>query len=242
LLPAESLKEVLHRPGLSRSDQFLICLAVDVDHPKNIREIIQIARNAGLDKVAKWNISACLSRQKGKVIRTPKGWELLPEGKAYVEKLVSAYIRVPTKKITTSLRTHLTKIKNPNTLEFVEEAINCCEAGYWRAAVVLSWAGAISVLYDYVEENRLSDFNAEATRRYTKWKPIKTASDFAQIKEFDFLQIIKAISMIGKNEKEELEKCLDLRNACGHPSNLKIGEHRTAGHIEVLILNVFSIF
>lgn len=240
MLPAESLKDILHRPGLSRFDQLLICLAVDADRPKSIREVKQIARNAGLTQVAKWNISAYLSKQEDKVIRTPQGWELLPEGKAYVEKLISGYIKLAAKKIATSLRDHLAKIKDPNTLEFVVEAINCCEAGYWRAAVVLSWAGAISVLYDYVVANRLLDFNAEAARRYAKWKPIKTASDFAQIKEFDFLQIIRAISMIGKHEKKELEKRLDLRNACGHPSTLEISEHRTAGHIEVLILNVFS--
>jgi len=218
----------------------VICLAVEADRPKSTREVIQIARNAGLDKVAKWNISAYLSKQRGKVIRTPQGWELLPEGRVHIQKLVGGYIKLAAKKISTNLRIHLAKIKDPNTLEFAEEAINCCEAGYWRAAVVLSWAGAISVLYDYVVKNKLSDFNIEAARRFPKWKPIKAASDFAQLKECDFLQIIQAISIIGKHEKKALEQCLDLRNACGHPSTLRIGEHRTAGHIEVLILNVFS--
>jgi hypothetical protein len=242
LLPAESLKDILHRPGLSKSDQLLICLAVDADRPKSTREVIQIARNAGLDKVAKWNISAYLSKQKGKVIRTPQGWVLIDEGKEYVRGLVGEFIKLAAKKIATSLRTHLGKIKDPNTLEFVEEAIKCCEAGYWRAAVVLSWAGAVSVLYDYVVKNRLSDFNTEAIRRDPKWKPAKTTDDLGAMKEFEFLQVIKAINTIGKNEKQKLEQCLQLRNACGHPSSLNIGEHITAGHIEMLILNVYSKF
>ena len=242
MLSAESLKDILHRLGLSNTDKLLICLAVDADRPKRTGEIMQIARNAGLVEVAKWNISAYLSKQKSKVVRTPEGWELVAEGKVYVQKLVGGLIKQAAKKITTSLRTHLTKIKYPNTREFVEEAIKCCEAGYWRAAVVLSWAGAVSVLYDYVGKNRLSDFNAEALRRNPKWKLAKTTDDLGAMKEFEFLQVIKAINIIGKHEKQELEQCLQLRNACGHPSSLNIGEHRTAGHIETLILNIYSKF
>ena len=48
--------------------------------------------------------------------------------------------------------------------------------------------------------------------------------------------------MIGKNVKDELESCLKLRNACGHPNSLKIGEHRVASHIESLILNVYDVY
>lgn len=48
--------------------------------------------------------------------------------------------------------------------------------------------------------------------------------------------------MIGRNAKTELEACLKLRNACGHPKTLKIAESRCAAHIEVLVLNVFDVF
>jgi hypothetical protein len=45
-----------------------------------------------------------------------------------------------------------------------------------------------------------------------------------------------------KNVKEELQNCLKLRNACGHPSSLKVGASRVAAHIEILIQNVFAQF
>ena len=60
------------------------------------------------------------------------------------------------------------------------------------------------------------------------------------MKEYDFLQVLAALSIIGKNVKDELEQCLKLRNSCGHPNSLKIGEHKVASHIEILILNVYS--
>lgn len=65
----------------------------------------------------------------------------------------------------------------------------------------------------------------------------------ARMKEHDFLDVLHAIGVLGKNVKQELQNnCLQLRNSCGHPNNFKVGEHRVAAHIEILILNVFSKF
>jgi hypothetical protein len=62
------------------------------------------------------------------------------------------------------------------------------------------------------------------------------------MKESEFLNVIEAISVIGKSVKQELLKRLELRNGCGHPNSLSIGEHTVSAHIEALILNVFSRF
>jgi len=42
--------------------------------------------------------------------------------------------------------------------------------------------------------------------------------------------------------RQELEGCLKLRNGCGHPNSLKLGENKVAAHLETLILNVFAKF
>ena len=57
-----------------------------------------------------------------------------------------------------------------------------------------------------------------------------------------FLDILQAISVIGKNVKQELKKGLTLRNGCGHPNSLKLAEHKVSSHIEDLMLNVFAVF
>ena len=65
------------------------------------------------------------------------------------------------------------------------------------------------------------------------------------MKESDFLDIIGSppLSILGQNTKEELKNnCLKLRNACGHPGSLAIGENKVAAHLEVLMLNIFSKF
>ena len=111
-----------------------------------------------------------------------------------------------------------------------------------RAAVVLSWIGAVSVLQRYIVDHKLNDFNTEAVRRNSKWKEAKTTDDLGLMKEVTFLDILQAISILGKNVKQELLKGLTLRNGCGHPNSLKLAEHKVSAHIEDLILNVYSQF
>jgi hypothetical protein len=72
---------------------------------------------------------------------------------------------------------------------------------------------------------RLLGYSALTTSRKAR-KAAQTVDDLALMKEYEFLQILPTISVIGKNVKQELEQCLKLRNACGHPNSLSIGEHR----------------
>lgn len=62
------------------------------------------------------------------------------------------------------------------------------------------------------------------------------------MEEYEFLQLLSGISVIGKSVKNELEGCLKLRNGCGHPNSLRVSDARVAGHIETLLLNVFDKF
>jgi hypothetical protein len=242
LLPKAALKDLLSQSQFNKTDKILIILSVDDGQAKEIKEVKKLAIHAGLRAIQKWNVSSLLARSKGMAVRTAKGWELTAEGSNHITKLCGPLLGSPAPKVAASLRTQLSHITNSDTSNFVEEAIGCYEAKLYRAAVVLSWVGAVAVLYDFVINNRLSDFNAEALRRNPKWKTAKTSDDLARIREHDFLEIIEAISVIGKSVKQELEGCLKLRNGCGHPSSLKLSEHRVAAHIESLILNVFTQF
>jgi len=88
----------------------------------------------------------------------------------------------------------------------------------------------------------LADFNGAAQRTDPKWKVAKTRDDLAKMKEANFLVVCESASILGKSVKQELEGCLTFRNGCGHPNSLRTGENRVSGHIETLILNVYSVF
>jgi len=186
-------------------------------------------------------MSEYLRRAKGLAILTPEGWKLTTDGKNHVKVLINP-VHKKNMVQAAELRTAIKKLTDKDTLAFVEEAVECHESGLWRSAIVLTWIGAVSVLYDYVLASHLPSFNQEAARRNPKWKQAKNKDDLALMGENDFLHVLQAISVIGKSVKDDLEGCLKLRNGCGHPNSFKVGEARSAAHIESLINNVFARF
>jgi hypothetical protein len=100
----------------------------------------------------------------------------------------------------------------------------------------------MALLHNRTVAKHLTNFNAEAFRRDPKWKAAKTTDDLGKMKEATFLDVAASISVIGKNVKQELEGCLKLRNACGHPTSLKIGPNKVAAYLEMLALNVYAVF
>lgn len=242
MLARGQLKDLLHKADFTSADKVLICLATDNSSAKAVKEIKAIATDSGLRAISKWNVSSLLSRSKGLAVLTSAGWELTSDGRNYVADLVGPFAAAPPPTIASGLRVHLAHISNKDVKAFVEEGIECFERQLYRSSIVLMWVGAISLLYDHIIKNCLSDFNTEARKRDPNWKEAKTSDDLSRMKEYDFLQIAERLSVIGKNVKQELEKQLKLRNACGHPNSLKVAEYIAAAHIEILILNVFSKF
>ncbi len=242
MLTRKQLIDLISKPNLTHKDRLLLCMAIDSERPKRTKELKEIARDAGLREAQNWNIAAILRRSREFAIKTNNGWEFTSQGRALVSSLSGNAISSIAQQQAKTLMDQLSKITNRNTAKFVEEAIKCFEVKAYRAAVILSWVGAVSILYDYVIRNCLAAFNTEAKRRNPKWKDAITEEDLTRIGEQDFLIILQSISVIGKNIKQELENCLKLRNSCGHPNNLEIGENRAAAHVETLILNIFSKF
>lgn len=211
---------------------------------RSIEELREVAIGAGWAKAKSINCSHYLGKAQGLAIRTPDGWKLTSPGREHVARFVASTGKtaVVPPPMAQELRGHLSKLKSNDTRAFVEEAVKSHEAGHYRSAIVLSWVGAISLLYDHVVASKLSEFNTEALRRDAKWRAAKNPDGLARIGEYDFLQIVAAIGIIGKNVKDELEGCLKLRNGCGHPNSLRVAQNRVAAHIEILMLNVFEKF
>ena len=241
MLAEAQLRDILARPDLDRTNKLLACLAVDAKTPKKVKAVMALAESHGLRSIRKWNVSSHLSRSKGLASRVTDGWVLTAAGRKRIAYLGLAGAALITR-TSAALRKHSAILKNSDTRYFVDEAIACFEAQLYRAAVVFSWVGAVSLLYDHVIAKCLSAFNAEAARRNPKYRHARTRDDLARLREADFLDCLEGASIIGKSVRKELGVCLDVRNGCGHPNGLKIGETRVAAHIESLILNVYASF
>jgi hypothetical protein len=241
MLSNQLLKDALAQIT-SDGDKALICLAANPLEPRAIKEIVLIGHAAGWRSIKKLNVSQLLVRANNCAIRAHGGWELTSNGKQRVAELVRIFKTSPFQTVASSLNDHAANISNPNTRKFVSEAIACFEGRQFRAAVLLSWVGAVAVLQDHVFTTKLLEFNSAAKARDQKWKVAQTIDDIGLMKEDTFLEVLQDISVLGKNVKQELKKGLTLRNGCGHPNSLAVAEHKVSAHIEDLILNVYSVF
>lgn len=240
MLTTDELKTWLHRK-LSHRDKLLLILS-SFEQPCQIRDIAERGRQAGLKIPTTWNPSSSLGRTGGLAIRTPDGWEITEAGKQHLQNIGVTRLSPAAVQVASDLRGLLLKVKDTVLRDFVEEAVKCYEAKLYRSAVVMSWLAAVHVLHRHVYRTCLAAFNAEAQRVDSRWRPARTPDDLARMKESDFLDRLVALSVLGKNVKDELRVCLDLRNACGHPNSIRVGPNAVARHIEMLLSNVFAVF
>ena len=238
-LSIADLKGLLH--GNYTSLDKLLFLLASIGHPCQVAEIRSRAQEAGYRIPKTWNVSTYLGRSEGKAIRIPSGWEITDAGQQHLLDLGVSGIQAQSV-VATDLRATLLTIQDVNVRSFVEEAVICHESGLHRSAIVMSWVGAVAVLHSHIRTHHLQAFNAEAKRRSRKWKDATTTDELGRMKESEFLDVICSLSVIGPNVKAELKSCLGRRNACGHPSSLRVGANTAAHHLEVLLLNVFACF
>ena len=232
---------------ISKKDRILLILSLDDFSPKTTKEIKDIGSNLGLTEIYRWNVSQILSNYPDLVLSISRTWNISSKGREYIESLVNDKSNssddIPELDFIDDLTSQVSDeyIKN-----FINEAIGCFKAGFYRASIVLAWEGAISVLYDYVIKNRLADFNIEATRRFqnrnNRWKPARNYDDLTNMKESEFLEVLVVLSIIGNDVKKELLHKLTMRNSCGHPNSLSIGKLTVGFYLEFLVKNVFQKF
>ncbi len=234
----EALKTLLFR-DFSRRDKLLLILST-FGGPCQVRHIRARGEAVGFREPKKWNVSQYLRTSKGLAINTQHGWELADAGRLHLRQLGAGSVSLAAAEVAVDLRSELPRLQNPETRAYVEEAIACYEQQLYRAAIVMSWVGAVAVLHSHVIDTHLVAFNTEARRVNRRWRSAATTDDLAKMRESDLLDRMAAISVFGNDVKKELNNCLGLRNSCGHPNSLRVSSNTAARHLEVFLLNVFT--
>ena len=243
MLTVDQLKQAVHKKKITKTDAALLCVAAGGAKEVPTAMVRQLAIEAGVKGAKTIQYYSHLAAAEDKVFKAPKGWELTGVGRAHVAGLAAAELAAsPAAAEAQTLRALLPKLKNQHARAFITEAIVCSEQNLFRAAVVLSWVGAMALLQQRAVAKHLAAINAEALKRNNKWKPAKTADDLGRLREADFLEIATVVSMITKNVKQELDGCLKLRNSCGHPNSFQIGPNKVAAHLETLTQNVYATY
>jgi len=234
-----ALRDALARKDISKTDKYLLIVAYH-EGPVPSGAIRAIARENGWKDGDTSSILTFLKASPHAVL-LPKGWTITGAGRQALEDrgLISA-IGVLTP-VTEALEKVAIDVHDPDKARFVEEAIACVKNKSYRAAIVLSWVGALYLLYSYVASTKLAAFNSELTRRFPKSKPASTIDDLAQVvKEAEFISILEHINIVTKGEAKDLVSCLDRRNTAGHPNSHTFTEVTVGHHIETLINTVYK--
>lgn len=239
MLTLNDLKYLLFEEW-SRSDKVLLLLA-SLDAPCKICDIRKRANVAGFRDLAKWNVSDILRRTKGLALNTSEGWEISERGSQRLLELGLIQQGSVEQMSAMSLREMITRIGNDQVRSFIEEAAICYENGQYRAAIIMSWVGAVAILRNKVSQRYHQEFVDYLREHYQPKKKNSYGSHtLERIADGDFLEVLHGISLIDKAVKMALKECLDYRNQCSHPNELKIGSRTVEKHFEVLILNVYA--
>jgi hypothetical protein len=237
------LRESLARRDIFKTDKYLLVVAMH-DGPMKASDIRAVARQNGWRDGAA-SVPGNYLKQTKSAIYLPNGWTVT---KACRDSLADRGLINPVgvlTPVTEALERYLTDVHDPDRARFVEEAIQYVKNKAYRSAIVLTWVGAVYLLYQHVLNNKLAEFNQEGHRRFQNqkkgWNDVADVDDLANaVKESDFLNMLQHIGVLTKAEQKELQNCLDRRNTAGHPNSSSFEEVTVGAHIHELIAKVYS--
>lgn len=128
---------------------------------------------------------------------------------------------------------------------YLDEAVDCYEAGAYRGAVLMVWAATIEHIYSVVERHRqgfklLEAENLKRFERASSYRRIKKKSDLLYINDGNLLLICEDAGVFNKNARNILDDALKTRNRCGHPTGYVVGREEVVVFIERLINNIIG--
>lgn len=135
--------------------------------------------------------------------------------------------------------------------EYLKEAIDCCNAGFLKASIVLGWCATIDKIHKKIEAIGFGKFNNASIRmknqtegrfkKFNKSQNISSLSDLRTVFDSDLLWIIEGMELIDINQHTRLSSCFDLRCHSGHPGEAPITKYNTASFFsdifEIVIIN-----
>ena len=147
------------------------------------------------------------------------------------------------KGISESLHNNLSSINNSDERGYIQEALTCLDPHIkaYRASILMGWSGTIYHLRKKVEAVGFDKFcQTYESLSLGKVKKISTIDDLEYYQEKDFLLVIEKLGIIDKAVRQQLEHCLDLRNACRHPTQVSPQVHKVKSFFEDIIQYVLS--
>lgn len=183
-----------------------------------------------------------LSDGKGRrVIRDKRGFRVEGKCRAKLDaKFAESATSIDVSPVASSLREKLT---NPDEIDFLTEAFDCYRVRAFRSFIIMVWCLAISHVMEHVlsDAERLQRFNDSIDARYPKKKlEVTTWEDFAELKEFEILDVAQHSKVLSKNRADILREKLKRRNMAAHPSAIEVTQAQADDYVTDLVNNIIT--
>jgi hypothetical protein len=138
-------------------------------------------------------------------------------------------------------------ISNSAESEYMREAIDCANAGYRKAAVVLGWCAAVDRMQRKILAMGLQTFNDASTTlknkttgKFGKWNKefkVTTMAELQTVFDTDLLTVLEGLDLLDGNQAERLRTCFQYRNHSAHPGEAPVDEP----HLVAFFTDVASV-
>lgn len=144
-----------------------------------------------------------------------------------------------TAQTSTALRGLEHKVPEGSTKDFLGETIDCFEAGANRATIIMAWILTMDHLFTHTFKHKLIEFNETLSKENSvKLNAITQRDDFADMKEFKFIELCRSAKIISGDVRKILDISLGVRNSCAHPSGIIVTNAKVIAFVEDLVENV----
>jgi hypothetical protein len=117
--------------------------------------------------------------------------------------------------------------------ELFRESLRAVEAGLFRAAHVLAWAGFIDFLHHYLIPEHLEPLQEARP----KWS-LSVAEGLREWGEFAVIEAAKAAGVYANGKMKALHGLLNKRNECAHPSEYFPDLNEALGYVAELFKRI----
>lgn len=135
-----------------------------------------------------------------------------------------------------NLVSDLEQIEEDKYHDYMEEAIQCIQAGAYRGAVVLGWQAGMFAIYRELEENG-DPIHVAYEKKFGTTPDVNIGDfwDFQKMKDRDILILAESVGLIDKSLKDILDRDRDVRNKAAHPGVYDVGPNGTKALLETVM-------
>ena len=211
-------------------------LGQDAATPKQISECFG-ACDLAIPKGVAARLSEGLKKRPAKFIKANGGYRLQRHMRETLSKKLGAEQVIA--QTSATLRGLECKVPEGVRKEFLNELIDCFEAGANRATITMAWILAVDHLFAYILKHKLAEFNASLAKdKGVKLNAVKHRDDFNNMKDSKFIELCRTANIISNDVRKILNTSLDVRNSCAHPSGIKVPDTKVLAFVEDLVENV----